>query len=279
MQINRLLATVKLTGKIHCLTGLHIGGTEGAYEIGGTDKAVVRNPYTELPYIPGSSLKGKMRSLLEWAEGKVALDGNPYNGQDDPENIISPLFGTSADAKQSVFGPGRLVVRDAFPDKDTEKEMVRLKEKHGVLGVELKTEVRINRITSKTDGALRKIERVPAGSKFDFEILLFLYSFSYKAEKDEKEPTTKDDLKKSGEYINAIFDVLELLEHSALGGSGSRGSGRVEFLLGDCVISPINVSEKSSSKEKMVVKGNSKPLSQCKAELTNLLKSELAKLK
>lgn len=275
MQINRLLATIKLTGKIHCLTGLHIGGTEGAYEIGGTDKAVVKNPYTELPYIPGSSLKGKMRSLLEWAEGKVALDGNPYNGEDDAENIISPLFGTSADVKQSVFGPGRLIVRDAFPDKDTEKEMARLKEKHGVLGVELKTEVRINRITSKTDGALRKIERVPAGSKFDFEILLFLYDFVYEGKENQ---AAKNDLEKAEKYVDAIFDVLELLEHSALGGSGSRGSGQVEFLLGDCVISPINVSEKSGSKEKKVVKGNSKALSQCKDELKEL-KEKLAQLK
>lgn len=103
-----------------------------------------------------------------------------------------------------------------------------------------------------------------------------MYDFTYKSNENE---TAKNDLEKAEKYINAIFDVLELLEHSALGGSGSRGSGRVEFLLGDCVISPINVSEKSSSKEKMVVKGNSKPLSQCKAELTNLLKSELAKLK
>lgn len=276
MTVNKLAATVKLTGKIHCLTGLHIGGTEGAYEIGGTDKAVVKNPYTELPYIPGSSLKGKMRSLMEWAEGKVALDGNPYNGENDPDNIISPLFGTSADVKKAVFGPGRLVVRDAFPDEKTKEEMEKLRKKQGVLGVELKTEVRINRITSKTDGALRKIERVPAGSKFDFEILLFLYDFVY----ESKENTaTKNDLEKAEKYINAIFDVLELLEHSALGGSGSRGSGQVEFLLGDCFINPINVSEKTNSKEKVVVKGNSRTLSQCKTELAASLKTGLAQLK
>jgi CRISPR-associated protein Csm3 len=59
-------AHVIITGKIQCLTGLHIGGTEEGYEIGGMDNPVIKDKITGYPYIPGSSLKGKMRSMMEW---------------------------------------------------------------------------------------------------------------------------------------------------------------------------------------------------------------------
>jgi CRISPR-associated protein Csm3 len=151
--MNKLIATVTLSGKIECVTGLHIGGTGGGYEIGGMDNPVIRDPYDGFPYIPGSSLKGKMRSLLEWAEGKVG-DGKPHFSSDinDP---ISRIFGAPAEANRPA-GPTRLIVRDCFPDEDTKKRMKELEAKQGLPKVEIKTEVNINRITSNPYQGLEK---------------------------------------------------------------------------------------------------------------------------
>jgi len=78
--------------------------------------------------------------------------------------------------------------------------------------VEAKTEVAINRITGTAQGgALRTIERVPAGVVFDLHIVLKNYE---KSDEDN---------------LEIIKKGLKLLENDALGGSGSRGSGRIEF--------------------------------------------------
>ncbi|MBK7996638.1 MAG: type III-A CRISPR-associated RAMP protein Csm3 [Blastocatellia bacterium] len=98
--MNQLIATVTLNGKIKCVSGLHIGSTGGGYEIGGMDNPVIRDPYDGFPYIPGSSLKGKMRSLLEWAEGKVT-DGKPYFSK-DINDAISRIFGAPAEADRAT---------------------------------------------------------------------------------------------------------------------------------------------------------------------------------
>lgn len=75
----KLRGRVILTGRIRALTGLHIGGSPGALAIGNVDMPVIRDAVTGRPYIPGSSLKGKMRSLAE------KITGAPQNrriGQD-----------------------------------------------------------------------------------------------------------------------------------------------------------------------------------------------------
>ena len=60
----KLEKKIIISGKIIAESGIMIGGNNTAFEIGGTDKQVVRNPINKMPYVPGSSLKGKMRSLL-----------------------------------------------------------------------------------------------------------------------------------------------------------------------------------------------------------------------
>ena len=110
------MATIKLikkiiyTGTITLKTGLHIGGTNAALNIGGPDKFVVRNPINNIPYIPGSSLKGKMRSLIEIAKGETN-GGKPTN---NPKHKAGALFGVSGDSQQSH--PSRLIVREAELD-------------------------------------------------------------------------------------------------------------------------------------------------------------------
>ena len=73
-----------ITGTIQVVTGLHIGAGNSEMHIGGTDNPVIKNILTNEPYIPGSSLKGKMRSLLQL-----------YTGKENDENVAK-LFGVSA---------------------------------------------------------------------------------------------------------------------------------------------------------------------------------------
>jgi CRISPR-associated protein Csm3 len=224
-----------VSGMLTTITGLHIGGNSTEMSIGGADSIVVRDPITNFPYIPGSSLRGKMRSLLERVRGEMTikldkstvsqvkyvkdLAGPLAQGakldsagpSSDPGALSTKLFGIAIDKQQSDSPedvvPQRLVVRDAKlcnPDdldraKNTDMPMT-----------EVKTEVAIDRITSKANP--RQIERVPAGAKFGFEFILNLYG-------DDKE---KD-------YVNLLFQCMELLQDDYLGGHGSRGYGRVKF--------------------------------------------------
>ncbi|MEM4710956.1 MAG: type III-A CRISPR-associated RAMP protein Csm3 [Candidatus Woesearchaeota archaeon] len=134
-----------IDGNIEVLTGLRIGGSEQEITIGGVDNPVIRTNGN--PYIPGSSLKGKLRALLEMKYGV--------------NEISIKLFGSpqSEEKKDSEINePGRLIVRDS--------------ESIEGLKTEIKFENTIDRITSKTKkGGIRQVERVPAGNKFKFQIV------------------------------------------------------------------------------------------------------------
>lgn len=209
----RLLGHVELDCTLTCETGLHIGD-EGALEIGGVDGPVVKEPTQGFPYVPGSSLKGKMRSLLEWHEGKVDPEGKTHDC-DGPDAVSCPIcrvFGTPADTDAET-GPTRLSVRDAFP---TEETKVRWEEEFDTVlpYTEIKTENTIDRITAAAD--VRSNERVPKDSEFDCEFVYGVYDLD-----DGGQP----DL----ENLDIIERGLSLLEDSWLGGSGSRGYGSVMF--------------------------------------------------
>src|SRR3989339_341232 len=96
----KFLANIIIRGKIECLTGLHIGGSKDKLEIGGVDSPVLRNPQNRMPYIPGSSLKGKLRTLLEYSMGVVS-----DNGDVSTDERIVRLFGIGADEKSKDDGP------------------------------------------------------------------------------------------------------------------------------------------------------------------------------
>lgn len=206
-----LLGNIILRGKLECLTPLHIGGSKDKFEIGGVDSPVIKDPASGHPYIPGSSLKGKLRSLLEFALGKVSKvvdkNGNEkYPPSDDPE--ITNLFGSSAN--ETTFGPTRLIVRDAFPDNDT-IELWKSADTE-IDYVEIKAENTIDRMSSKA--MPRFLERVLKGSRFDVEFVLQVYS-------------NEEDKGKSN--FEKLVTALRLLEDNTLGGGGSRGSGKVKF--------------------------------------------------
>lgn len=197
-----------IQGKIVCKTGLHIGGSSDAIDIGGSDNVIIRDSVTGNPYIPGSSLKGKLRFLTELNDKASAesVIKNKGGVADDKSCIAAKLFGVSAEEGQTELKfPTRTIVRDAYPDEDT----IELWDNEALIsGAELKYENNINRINSAANP--RNIERVPKGSKFDFEIIFSVYD--------------GDD-----ENISYLLDAMRLLEDNYLGGSGSRGFGQIKF--------------------------------------------------
>jgi CRISPR-associated protein Csm3 len=207
-------ANIIIRGKIELLTGMHVGGSKDKMEIGGVDSPVIRNPQNRYPYIPGSSLKGKMRSLLEYALGVV-----DENGDVSKNEKIVRIFGIGANEEPS--GPTRLIVRDATPDEKTIETWKKIDSE--LLYTEYKPENTIDRLTSAANP--RFIERVVAGSLFNFEMVFGIYQMN---EKDTTDRINED--------LSNLKTALNLLEHSAIGGSGSRGSGKVKFHIAKPVI-------------------------------------------
>ncbi len=214
----QLLGKVLVKGIIETKTGLHVGGSSTGLEIGGVDSVVIRDPVTNRPYIPGSSLKGSMRSLLEKAEGKKPNKSvnksriHMCEKADDYRNCnICKIFGVTADSIEDVtentITLTRLIVRDATMLEDSANTLE--KADTDLPYTDVKTEVVIDRITSAANP--RQIERVPAGVNFDFEMVYNIY-----------EEADKTNLK-------TVFDSMCLLEDDHLGGQGSRGYGKVEF--------------------------------------------------
>ncbi len=211
----RLFGKLQIKGIIKAITGLHIGVAKETVEIGGVDSPIIKHPITDEPYVPGSSIKGKVRSLLELnfaALGKCEILDTRKQGE-------KPMFMHKCNDWNSAYGcpicrlfgsigesnfPSRLRFRDSFLTSAWSRNII------GKL--EYKDENAIDRITSAADP--RTIERVPAGAEFEFEII-------YNVE-------NLDDLK--DDIIN-LLTGLELLEDDYLGGQGSRGSGKVQFFV------------------------------------------------
>ncbi len=178
--------------KIKVLTGLHIGIGSGRPEIGGIDNPVIKDPISKLPYIPGSSLKGKLRSLLE-------TESTNYTNE-----VVAKAFGDDNNS------PTRFIFRDiSLSEKDSEAF------KSGNIQTEAKTEIKIDRETgTATPGALRVTERIPPQVIFEGDVLVRSMD-----EEDEK-------LNKA-----MLGEAIQLLNNDYLGGSGSRGYGAVEVNL------------------------------------------------
>jgi CRISPR-associated protein Csm3 len=196
---------ILIRGRILCKTGLHVGGVAETTEIGGTDSPVILDRLKKVPIIPGSSLKGKIRSLLELEYGLYA-DGGGVHSCDREDCPICLIFGRGAKEKVEA-GPTRLIVRDASPTEDTEEKW---KNDEDIFhGTEIKGENTINRITSMANP--RFIERVPAGSEFNFEMIYSVYQ------------------KEDYDRLKMLFEGMCLLEDDYIGASGTRGYGKIKF--------------------------------------------------
>lgn len=211
-----LLGRVIITGRIRALTGLHIGGSPGALAIGNVDMPVIRDAVTNRPYIPGSSLKGKMRSMAEKVAGapqnkSIGRDVTIHVAEDRAQYDrywVNPLFGIPGEVKFDVPAPNRLIVRDIALDEDSAKAL--LDARTDLPYTEVKWEAAIDRVTSAATP--RQMERVPAGAVFaPMELVFSLY-------------LPNDTL-----ILDHLFTALQLVEDDYLGGQGSRGSGKVCF--------------------------------------------------
>ena len=222
----KLIGKLILDGELVCETGLHIGAGKGSLEIGGADNRVVKDVYGR-PYVPGSSLRGRLRSILEQASGMAVPAELVYlskrKGQevrihqsDRPDDEIGLLFGrnpgrmervTGEPLEASHAGPARLTVCDA--PLDPESITAQMRENLDDEMTEVKSETAIDRITSQANP--RTLERVPAGARFHVRFVLDVLCEEDKA------------------LWARLVEGLRLLEDDHLGGGGARGSGRVRF--------------------------------------------------
>ena len=205
--MHKLVKIKRISGQIEVLTGLHIGAGQDQIEIGGMDNPIIKHPVTGDPFIPGSSLKGKIRSLLELHLGKIGRDGQAC---DCRKCSICRIYGVSAKKGQieDALGPTRVMFRDAFVARDSKLDDMNL--------IEEKHENSINRVTAMANP--RPLERIVPGVKFDLEI-----SYRVFAWKDDKEVDSTD-------FKNSLLKGMWLLELDDLGGGGSRGNGKIRFL-------------------------------------------------
>jgi len=221
---------LSLKGKIGLLSGLHIGAGDDGMKIGGIDNAVIKDTNNNTPYIPGSSLKGKMRSLLEWNYNLVhASKGSPFSAKclavlkDESQKKkalnLMRVFGSSVQKEDEevlkglheTLGITRVSISDC---QITKEQITKSKEDNDFYLSEAKMENVIDRKTGTAAGAgARQMERVPSGIEFDFDFKLKILD--------------GDD---ENELKSILEEAMSLLENDFLGGSGSRGYGRIKFI-------------------------------------------------
>ena len=210
-----MYSKIKITGIINIETGMHIGASDGFSVIGAVDSPVAKDAVSRIPYIPGSSLKGKIRSLVAKAYSDSGI-APKFNDQDDK---VTRLFGAGA-GNNNHPKPSRLIFSDMIMENIEELK------KNGVEdGTEVKEENTINPITAEANP--RQIERVVRGAKFPLTII-------YNAEKENETELLED--------IETLALGLKLLRYDYIGGHGSRGYGRVTIdnINADCVVGDIN---------------------------------------
>jgi CRISPR-associated protein Csm3 len=199
---------VEMKFEIELVDGMRIGGSGGGLEIGGVDPnlTALKDPVSGQPYIPGSSLKGKLRSTLEKEYGRGG-GGEPCGcGQADCP--VCPVFGAH---KNTHAGPSRLTVRDA---RFTAEYLAQWRERvdKGLPVLETKTENIIDRSRGVAQHP-RTQERVPAGAVFGAEMVLKVFE----GDDDEK-------------MVANLKNALAIIERfDSLGAGGSRGSGRIRI--------------------------------------------------
>lgn len=233
-----------LDGSIYCLTGLHIGGATETIEIGGIDKYIIRNPLNNEPYIPGSSLKGKLRSILEKvvkingepliANRKCDKDGKIWRHECDDflnakDCMVCRVFGATGKESENDNFASKIIVSDC--ELENKEELKR----EGLYITEAKMENTLDRLTGAASP--RTFERIPAGAKFKFRIIYKLESYSTS---NNELVINFDDI---NEDIKNIFTGISVLEKEGLGGNVSRGYGRVKFEI-NCDYKPLNSDDK-----------------------------------
>ena len=216
----RIIEIRRLTGTIEVVTGLRIGGNQEIMEISGLDNPIIRNPANAEPFIPGSSLRGRLRSLAEWYFDEIPDGGDVTRPRLDSRT--ARVFGVPAQMNLQT-GPTRLIVRDAPLSESSRKRFA-----NGTPITEIKNENSINRLTAMANP--RPMERVLPGVSFDCELVYRILDMGDGGEKDREL------------FDEVLLPAIALLEYDALGGGASRGNGKVRIILqlnGD----PLNLPE------------------------------------
>lgn len=196
-----------ITGTIHLLSGMRIGGSDDQLEIGGTDLTCIKHPVTKQPYIPGSSLKGKMRSELEATTGKIA--GSEPCGCVKNDCLVCRVFGPHKKPTHSL-GPSRIIVRDASPCDGSPCDLER------------KSSTAIDRSTGTAlRGALRAEERVAAGARFALKIGIQVWDMDDSCNFNQQHGAVA--------LVEFVKEGLRLVQRTGLGSGVSKGSGEIEF--------------------------------------------------
>lgn len=256
-----LYGRVLISGNVRAVTGLHIGKGREGVTIGGVENAVMRDALTNEPYIPGSSLKGKMRSLAERREPgavqntSIGRDVTIHTCKKQAEYEkcnVCRIYGVPGQQESSA--PTRLVVRDVFLTEDSKD---RLRNADTDLPfTEVKYEAAIDRVTSAANP--RPLERVPADTEFGpFEMVFSIYK--------------KDDRG----LLSKVFEAMRLLEDDYLGGSGSRGSGRVRFNDLKVTVKPVERYAKPDAELSSVTAKDLNDLLVKLSEITRLVEAEI----
>ena len=248
------IGEICLKGEIILKTGLHIGGSEEAVQIGEIT-SIAKDPATGLPYIPGSSLKGKLRSIMETfgkrkREGKeervlikrnVGTFRNPIyiHCCEDLETALNcdvcRVFGTSGERGISENLSASLLCRDASLDL-TKQEIESF--------IDIKTENVLDRVTAVSNP--RKIERVIPGTKFDVEMVFQVFALG-----DDKQLFFPKHLERD---LQNLFTCMAILETQGLGGLSSRGYGQVKFNFNELSALRLEYFKREKEKEKNVLK-------------------------
>ena len=221
MQLNNIIT---LDATLELVTGLHIGAGSEELHIGGIDNPVLKHPFNNQPYIPGSSLKGKMRAMLEWKAGTVSVsNGKPVDKntlaklKNDEKKyvqakLIAQVFGISGDANAAdlaeELGPTRISVWDAHLTENWINERL--------INAQSFTEAKSENVIDRIKGVAehpRQSERVPSGAQFNFKVTI------RQLENDDTE-----------QLLKTVLSGLKLLELDGIGGSGSRGYGKIKFI-------------------------------------------------
>jgi len=201
---------ITITGRIVLKSGIRIGGSDDILQIGGTDLPCIKDPVTEEPYIPGSSLKGRMRSQLEIALGKV--QGRDPCGCAQDDCPVCRVFGPHKKTKHSL-GPTRILVRDAHLIDGGE--------------LELKTESINKRDTGGAEHP-RSLERVRHESKFHLEISIQVFDldndFKYRRDPNDQEKTGGDAL------LEVVLHCLDFVQETGIGAGTSKGYGQIDIV-------------------------------------------------
>lgn len=200
------LGQIQITGVIHLLSGMRIGGSDDLLQIGGTDLTCIKHPVTLQPYIPGSSMKGKMRSELEKKEGKFS--GHKQNepcGCARNECLICRVFGPHKKSDHNL-GPSRIIVRDASLLEGGQTE--------------IKSENIIDRKTGTAQHP-RKVERVVSGTKFAFKLAVQHWDIDQDCQHNNKQGADA--------LVEFLKDGLRELQNTGIGSGTSKGYGEIVF--------------------------------------------------